>query len=149
VAYQVPGEPVEYMIQLHNSAAQRRMIAEINTAYKPDLVIVDALDAFVFGGPESGTLAHPGLILAGTDRVAIDAVGVAILRYFGTTNQVQQGPIFKQEQIERAVSLGLGIDHPSKIELITDDADSAGFAETLRPILFEGAALEPMLPPSD
>jgi len=140
VASHVPGEGVEYMEQLHNSAAQRRMIAEINAAYKPDLVIVEAVDAFIYGGPESGTLAHPGLILAGADRVAIDAVGVAILRYFGTTNVVQRGPIFKQAQIERAVSLGLGIDHPNKIDLITDDAASDGFAETLRPILLQDAA---------
>ncbi len=140
VASQVPGEGVDYMTQLHNSAAQRRMIAEINTAYTPDLVIVDAVDAFINGGPDSGTLAHPGLILAGTDRVAIDAVGVAILRYFGTTPAVQQGPIFKQDQLERAVSLGLGIDHPNKIDLITDDPDSDDFAETLRPILLQDAA---------
>ncbi len=149
VASQVPGEGVDYMTQLHNSAAQRRMIAEINAAYTPDLIIVDAVDAFVNGGPDSGELAHPGLILAGTDRVAIDAVGVAILRYFGTTPAVQQGPIFKQAQIERAVSLGLGVDHPNKIDLITDDPDSGDFAETLRPILLQDAAQEPMIPPSE
>ena len=142
VASQVPGEGVDYMIQLHNSAAQRRMIAEINTAYTPDLVIVDAVDAFINGGPDVGTLAHPGLILAGTDRVAIDAVGVAILRYFGTTPVVQQGPIFKQAQLERAASLGLGVDHPNNIDLITDDPDSDSFAETLRSILLQDAAQE-------
>ena len=140
VAARVPGEGAEYMTQLHNSAAQRRMIAEINTAYAPDLVILDALDAFIDGGPESGTLVHPGLILAGTDRVAIDAVGVAILRYFGTTPEVQRGPIFAQAQLERAVSLGLGVDHPNKIDLITDGPDSDDFAETLRSILLQDAA---------
>lgn len=144
VAFRVPGDNVEYMTQLHNSAAQRRMIAEINAAYTPDLVIVDAIDAFINGGPENGTLAHPGLILAGTDRVAIDAVGVAILRYFGTTPEVQQGPIFKQEQLERAVSLGLGVDHPNKIDLITDGPGSDDFAETLRSILIQDAAEELM-----
>ena len=149
VASQVPGEGVDYMIQLHNSAAQRRMIAEINATYEPDAVIVDAVEAFTFGGPDTGTLAHPGLILAGTDRVAIDAVGVAILRYFGTTNDVQNGPIFEQAQIARAVSLGLGVDHPSKIDLITDDAESGGFAEILRPILLQDAAEELSVPPSD
>ena len=116
------------------------MIAELNTAYAPDLVILDALDAFIDGGPESGTLVHPGLILAGTDRVAIDAVGVAILRYFGTTPEVQRGPIFAQAQLERAVSLGLGVDHPNKIDLITDGPDSDDFAETLRSILLQDAA---------
>ncbi|TFH35757.1 MAG: DUF362 domain-containing protein [Anaerolineales bacterium] len=138
VAYQVPGEGVEYMTQLHNSAAQRYMIAEINRAYTPDLIVLDAVDAFLDGGPESGTLAHPGLILAGTDRVAIDAVGVALLRYFGTTPEVQQGLIFHQAQIEQAVALGLGVDDPHKIDLITDDPESSRFVEALRPILLQG-----------
>ena len=138
------NEVPTYSAALDRVPLPRRMIAEINTAYQPDLVIVDAVDAFIKGGPDSGTLAHPGLILAGTDRVALDAVGVAILRYFGTTPAVQQGPIFKQDQIERAVSLGLGVDHPNKIDLITDGPDSDDFAETIRSILLQDAAQELM-----
>ena len=138
VAYQVPGEGVEFMTQLHNSPDQRRMIAEINTTYEPDLIILDAIDAFTHGGPDSGTLAHPGLILAGTDRVAIDAVGVALLRYLGTTPAVQQGKIFEQDQIKRAVSLGLGVDQPQKIDLITDDQESDSIAKSLSALLMEG-----------
>ena len=138
VAYQVPGEGVEFMTQLHSSPDQRRMIAEINTAYQPDLIVLDAVDAFTHGGPDTGTLAHPGLILAGTDRVAIDAVGVALLRSLGTTHVVQQGKIFEQEQIKRAVSLGLGVDQPQKIDLITDDQESESFAQSLSAILLEG-----------
>jgi uncharacterized protein (DUF362 family) len=73
--------------------------------------------------------------LAGTDRVAIDAVGVAILRYFGTTPAVSQGAIFEQEQIARAVELGLGVDSPAKIELLTDDPASAAYARQIQEIL--------------
>jgi uncharacterized protein (DUF362 family) len=73
--------------------------------------------------------------LAGTDRIAIDAVGVALLRYFGTTADVTGGPIFQQEQIARAVELGLGVDSPDKIELITEDPDSAAYAEQIREML--------------
>lgn len=138
VAYQVPGEGVEFMTQLHNSPDQRSMIAEINTAYQPDLIVLDAIDAFTHGGPDTGTLAHPGLIIAGTDRVAIDAVGVALLRHLGTIDVVQQGKIFEQEQIKRAVSLGLGVDQPQKIKLITDDQDSDSFAQLLSAVLLEG-----------
>ncbi len=135
VATRIPGESVEYMTQLHSSASQREMIAEINTAYQPDLVILDAVDAFVNGGPDQGTLVHPGLILAGVDRVAIDAVGVAILRYYGTTPNVQHGAIFEQDQIARAVSLGLGVNQPEKIDLITDGPESQQVAEELQRIL--------------
>ena len=52
------------------------MIAEINTAYSPDLVVLDGVDAFVEGEPDKGTRAQANVILAGSDRVAIDAVGV-------------------------------------------------------------------------
>ena len=41
------------------------------------------------------------MVLAGTDRVALDAVGVAILRMFGTTREVSRGRVFEQEQIAR------------------------------------------------
>jgi uncharacterized protein (DUF362 family) len=138
VADRVPGEGVAYMTQLHNSTDQRRMIAEVNTAYKPDLIILDGVEAFTAGGPESGTVTHPGVILAGTDRIAIDAVGVAILRHFGTTSAVQNGLIFEQTQIKHAVSLRLGVSGPDKIDLITDDPESEDFAETLRKILLQG-----------
>jgi uncharacterized protein (DUF362 family) len=138
VAYQVAGEGVEYMTQLHNSPDQRQMIAEINTVYKPDLIILDAFTAFTHGGPETGTLAHLGLVLVGTDRVAIDAVGVALLRSLGTTAVVQQGKIFEQAQIKRAVALGLGVDQPQKIDLITDDPESERAASTIRTFLLEG-----------
>lgn len=135
VAFRVPGESVEFMTQLHSSAYQREMIAEINTVYQPDVVILDAVDAFVKGGPDHGTLVHPGLILAGVDRIAIDAIGVAILRQYGTTPQVEQGAIFEQDQIARAVTLGLGVDQPEKIDLITDDPESQQIADELQRIL--------------
>ena len=123
------------MEQLHSSDYQRHMIAEINTVYKPSLIVVDGVDAFVSGGPDAGQLVHPEVILAGTDRIALDAVGVAILRLFGTTPEVSQGAIFVQEQIARAVELGLGIDLPTKIRFITGDANSQAYAETISTFL--------------
>jgi uncharacterized protein (DUF362 family) len=123
------------MNELHSSADQRRMIAEINAAYRPDLVVLDGVEAFVDGGPAQGKKVQSNVILAGTDRIAIDAVGVAILRYFGTTEVVSQGKIFEQEQIARAVELGLGVDRPTKIELVTDNTASAAYAKEIQDIL--------------
>ena len=137
-AKQVPGEGHNYMTELHSSPYQRHMIAEINAAYQPDLVLLDGVEAFTTGGPASGNLVSSQVILAGTDRIAIDAVAVAILRHFGTTRDVDQGPIFQQEQIARAVELGLGVDSPDKIELITGDPDSVTYAEDIRQILQQG-----------
>jgi len=135
VAKWVPGDSYNYMSELHGSPHQRRMIAEVNTAYQPDLIVLDGVEAFVDGGPARGKQVDAQVVLAGTDRVAIDAVGVAILRHFGTTPAVSRGTIFQQEQIARAVELGLGVEGPEKVELITDDPDSEAYAAQIREIL--------------
>jgi uncharacterized protein (DUF362 family) len=87
----------------------------------------------------TGTRANTQVILAGRDRVALDAVGVAILRKFGTTRDVSAGGIFAVEQIARAVELGLGVDRAEKIELVTDDPASAAYAAEIADILLEQA----------
>jgi uncharacterized protein (DUF362 family) len=127
-----------YMNELHSSGYQRLMIAEVNTAYKPVLVVLDGVEAFVSGGPDSGKHVWAEVVLAGTDRVAIDAVGVALLRYFGTTPEVSRGHIFEQEQIARAVELDLGVDGPHKIQLVTGDAESEAYAAQIQEILMRG-----------
>lgn len=124
-----------YMNDLHTEPDQRRMIAEANVAYTTALIVVDGVQAFIKGGPDTGTLADTGVILAGTDRVAVDAVGVAILRLFGTTAEVARGTVFEQEQIARAVELGLGVDDGARIEVVTADAESNAYAERVRAIL--------------
>jgi len=134
-AKRVPEDSYNYMSELHGSPHQRRMIAEINAAYQPVLIVLDGVDAFVTGGPDSGKQVNTQVILAGTDRIAIDAVGVALLRYHGTTPEVSRGRIFEQEQIARAVELGLGIADPNQIELVTNDPDSAEYAKKIRAIL--------------
>jgi len=135
VAKQVPGEGYNYMHELHSSPHQRTMIAEINQVYQPSLVVLDGVTAFTEGGPDKGPVVDAQVVLAGTDRVAIDAVGVALLRYFGTTPQVRQGRVFEQEQIARAVELGLGVPSPDQIELVTGDAASAAYAGEIRQVL--------------
>ena len=119
--------PREYMDELHSSKHQRKMIAEINSIYKPDLILMDGLVTFVDGGPMQGTREEANVFISGTDKIAMDAIGVAILRILGTTPEVTNGSIFEQEQIKRAVELGVGIISPDEIEFITDSKE----AETL------------------
>jgi len=133
----VAGKGYPYMQELHTSPHMRQMIAEINTAYSPDLVVLDGVDAFTEGGPATGKHVKANVILAGNDRVAIDAVGVAILRLFGTTPELSQGRIFEQEQIARAVELGLGINSPEEIQLVTGDSESEAFAAQVSDILLK------------
>ena len=61
----------------------------------------------------------------------MDAVEVALLRWLGCTGPASRGLIFQQEQIARAVELGLGVDRPEKIRLLVDDDDIESQAYTM------------------
>ena len=133
----VPRDGYPYMQELHSSPNQRLLIAEINSVYSTDLVVLDGVEAFVDGGPMRGTRVDANVILAGKDRVAIDAIGVAILRLFGTTPAVSQGPILSLQQIARAAELGVGIKSPDQIELVSGDHESEEFANKITEVLVE------------
>jgi uncharacterized protein (DUF362 family) len=93
---------------MHRSPDMRRMIAELNTGYKPDLIVLDGVAAFTDGGPSRGELKQGNVMIAGDDRVAVDAVGLAMLKLLGANEAIMSRDIFQQEQIARAVELGLG-----------------------------------------
>jgi uncharacterized protein (DUF362 family) len=138
VAKYSPRDNYNYMGELHGTSYQRQMIAEINQLYRPAMIVMDGLEAFTDGGPESGTLVKPQVMVLGIDRVAMDAVGVAILRMHGGNATISRGRIFEQEQIARAVQLGLGARGPEQIDLVADDADSKKFAARVREVLTRG-----------
>jgi len=123
---------------MHRSPDMRRMIAELNQGYTPRLIIMDGVDAFVDGGPSRGTLAHPNVMIAGTDRVAVDAVGLAVLKEMGSNDTIMGTPIFQQEQMVRAVEVGLGVRGPEEIEVVSDDEAGRTYAARLTEILAQG-----------
>ena len=123
---------------MHASPDMRRMIAELNTGYRPSLIVVDGVSAFTDGGPSRGELKAGNVMIAGDDRVAVDAVGVAMLKLLGANHAIMDRRIFEQEQIARAVELGLGAPGPDAVELIASDADSQACADALRAILARG-----------
>jgi uncharacterized protein (DUF362 family) len=128
----------EYMGELHGSPHQRKMIAEINEPFKPALIVLDGIDTFVDGGPMTGKPAKGEVFLAAMDRVAIDAVGVAILKYLGSNESIMKPKIFEQEQIARAAELGLGATSPSEIEVIPGDKNSQEYRNQVVEILKRG-----------
>jgi uncharacterized protein (DUF362 family) len=78
-------------------------------------------------------------MIAGDDRVAVDAVGLAMLKSLGANQAIMGRRIFQQEQMARAVELRLGVSGPDAIELVAaPDGDSRALADTLRPILAQG-----------
>jgi uncharacterized protein (DUF362 family) len=116
----------------------RRMIAEIHHAFAPQLIVMDGVEIFVDGGPMTGKRVNAGIIAVGTDRVAIDALGLAVLKYHSSNDAIMSKKIFEQEQVARAVEMGLGIKSPDQIEIVTADADSRDYAAKLKEILAKG-----------
>ncbi len=57
-------------------------IADLSTIIRPDLIIMDGRKCFINQGPTKGELKEPNLILASTDRVALDIEGVKIIQSF-------------------------------------------------------------------
>jgi len=128
----------DYMKELHSSPNQRKMIAEINEPFKPALIVLDGIDAFVDGGPMTGKSAKGEVFLASTDRVAIDAVGVAILKLLGSNESIMKPKIFEQEQIARAAEIGLGASSPLELEVIPADKKSQDYRDRITEVFRRG-----------
>jgi uncharacterized protein (DUF362 family) len=120
---------------MHRSPDMRLMIAELNTGYRPSLIVLDGVSAFTDGGPSSGQLKAGNVMIAGDDRIAVDAVGVAMLKLLGSNEAIMGRRIFEQEQIARAVELNLGVSRPDAIDIVTGDEESRACALALRKIL--------------
>lgn len=128
----------DFMRELHASPHQRRLIAEINAPFKAHLVVLDGIDAFVDGGPMDGQRAQGNVFLASTDRVAVDAAGLAVLKHLGSNERIMRTRIFDQEQIARAVELGIGAGSPAEIDLMAVDAASREYRDAVAAILSRG-----------
>jgi uncharacterized protein (DUF362 family) len=70
--------------------------------------------------------------------VATDAVGVAILKLLGSNDQIMTPKIFEQEQIARAVEIGLGASSPSEIDVLPADDQSREYRNRVVEILNKG-----------
>ena len=127
------------MTELHTSVInQRNMIAEMNWAYKPVLIVMDGVEAFYSGGPMNGQRWKADLTFASDDRVALDAVGVAALKMHGTTRKLEGRKIFQLDQIRRAAELSLGAKGPDDIEIAAVDQESKDIADRISRVLSEG-----------
>jgi uncharacterized protein (DUF362 family) len=77
-------------------------------------------------------------MILGTDRVAMDAAGWVILRMHGGNATISRGRVFDQEQIARAVQIGLGAGGPEQIDFVAEDPESKKIAAQVREILTRG-----------
>jgi len=101
VGFMKPSERVA----LHVRNLQEK-IAELNKIIHPDLIIMDARKCFINRGPSEGTAREPNLILASTDRVALDVEGIKIIQSFEGNSLEGINPR-ELPQIKRAKTLGI------------------------------------------
>jgi len=127
----------DYVCELQSSQIPHTLIAEVNRDIRCDLIILDAIQGYATEGPNRGKLIKPEIILLSTDRVAIDAVALAILRYYGTTDKISAGRIFDQAQIKAAAEIGLGVESEDDIELIVLNAESEPDIIGIKEILYK------------
>jgi uncharacterized protein (DUF362 family) len=101
--------PPEQRHAMHQGDMARR-IAEINLAVKPHLVLADGRKCFTMGGPARGWVRRPGIILASTDRVALDERALEVLKSYFAFNRLAKNPR-EEPQIREAIALGIGTAH--------------------------------------
>jgi uncharacterized protein (DUF362 family) len=105
-------------MRMHLPWGLKERLAEINLAVRPSLIVMDGRQGFTDGGPDAGDLAHPGFIAAGSDPVAIDAIGLAHLRLEGANPTIGEGSVWAIPMMKRAVEIGLGVGSGPGIVLV-------------------------------
>ena len=107
-----------YKAECHSRAPKEedfaKVIAKVYSISKPRLTIMDAIMAMEGDGPAAGSPRLVGLVMAGTDAVAIDAIAARV---------VGLEP-FDISVTREAYKLGLGEADISKIEVVGEDLDA-------------------------
>lgn len=114
----------------YGGSAWEEVVAELNLAVHPRLYVGDALTVMASGGPWSGDVVRPGCILASPDPVALDAVGLGILKHYGKADHVVGKRVWEQGQIQRAIELGLGVKSGAEVEIVARDLTGGDAAFT-------------------
>lgn len=94
------------------------IIAELNLAYRPAINIADGTKVMYSGGPWRGDEAPLGLLLASYDRVACDAVAVALMKTFPATHErIADRRVWDQKQLRHAREIGLSTVNSETLDL--------------------------------
>jgi uncharacterized protein (DUF362 family) len=122
-----------------------RDIAVLNQPFSPLMNVMDATTALINGGPQGdgadAVRVSPGLVFASSDRVALDAAGISLIKLELSRNDVPQRDAsnaqltstapFLFPQIVEGASLGLGASSHDEVELAFDDVPDAAEIEAI------------------
>lgn len=102
----------------------KERLAEIPLVVRASLIVMDGRQGFADKGPDSGPLVQTGFMAAGTDPVAIDAVGLAQLRLQGANETISGQSIWNLSMMKRAAEIGLGAAGSADITLVGVDPEA-------------------------
>jgi len=98
---------------MHRSGISQA-IADLNSVVKPDLVVVDALQAMTRGGPTGGDMVSLETVIASQDPVAADLI--AAERLFEAERDPDPLQVAREvPHIQKAAALGVGTNDPDRI----------------------------------
>jgi len=100
----------------------KEKLADLNLIIAPDLIIMDGRRCFISGGPQTGELREPNLVLASGDRIAIDVEGVRVIQGYPGHNLGQDA--WSYPIIRRAVELRLGARGEAAYRVVTGESGS-------------------------
>jgi uncharacterized protein (DUF362 family) len=98
--------PEDREIMHSDKSLTEAMIAELNLAWQPNLVIVDGRRSTVEWAGR-GPYVYPNVIMASGDMVAVDAEAVRILKTYPADNRIKP-PVEELGQLAQAAALGIG-----------------------------------------
>jgi uncharacterized protein (DUF362 family) len=105
---------------LHNEEAHDAKVAELNTVYSADLVVADATKMITGRDPRLMNVVESGIIVAGSNRVATDAVCVGLMKMHRAA-RVSEIRVLGHEQFKAAERLGIGSPRIEDIDLRFSD----------------------------
>jgi uncharacterized protein (DUF362 family) len=90
---------------------------DLNLVVHPNLIIMDGRKCFITGGPFSGEVRNPNVILASRDRVAMDVESIKVISSF-KGSKLKNNP-WSYTQIRQATALGLGVKNENEYVIVT------------------------------
>jgi uncharacterized protein (DUF362 family) len=96
----------------------KQKLVDLNLVVHPNLIIIDGRKCFITGGPFSGKVRNPNVILASGDRVAMDVESIKIIGSF-KGSKLKDNP-WSYTQIRQATALGLGVKSEDEYTILTE-----------------------------
>jgi len=111
VGFMKPSE----RILLHASHLEEK-IADLNLIVHPNLTVMDGRKCFITGGPASGELRNPNVVLASGDRIAMDVEALKVIESFKGASLTDDP--WSYTQIRRAAKLGIGVKNEEEYKVV-------------------------------